>query len=358
MPLRMTISPMTLYDQDDSIFDDFELPTTPANRYDPVAYADLLRPVQQLFAFDRENFLAYLMTQTAELSTIYTDPDSFKLAVKFWSKTRIGIWNALYDTLFFRYNPIWNKDGTIDATESEIRNFSNSLGVSSTTTHGKRLVTDYGHPTETIAKTGGHQETIHDSRIQKETHGGTDTTGVQRSGSDVNSSTNYIETHQITQDDTTGQVSAFNDYNWANRDKTSHILTETNSPAGTKTLTKQETESDTLQHGETIQREVLAGSLQTIVEYQTPNMVGEMETRTFSGDDTETAQESGTTGTSESRNGTDTGTGSKSETREEHGNIGVTSTQELISRERELVRFNLYEFILEDFKTNFLVLVY
>ena len=66
MPLRMTISPMTLYNQDNSIFDDFELPSVPANRYDPVAYADLLRPVQQLFAFDRTGFLSYLMTQPAD----------------------------------------------------------------------------------------------------------------------------------------------------------------------------------------------------------------------------------------------------------------------------------------------------
>ena len=358
MPLRMTISPMTLYNQDNSIFDDFELPTVPANRYDPVAYADLLRPVQQLFAFDRAGFLAYLMTQTAELSTIYTEPDTFRLALKFWSKTRIAIWEALYDTLFFRYNPIWNKDGTVDATESEIRNFSNSLAVSGSISHGKQLVTDYGHPTETITKSGGHTETVDDSRVQKETHGGTDTKSVADSGQDTESYNNFTETHQITQDDTTGQVSAFNDTGFANRDKTSHLLTETRTPTGSKQTNRQGTTSEGLAHGETIQREVLSGTVQTTVEYGTLHSNSETETRSFSGTDIETARESGSTGTTENRSGTDTGTGSKSETREEHGNIGVTSTQELISRERELVRFNLYEYILEDFKTNFLVLVY
>lgn len=354
MPLRMTISPMTLYDQDDSIFDDFELPTTPANRYDPTAYSDLMRPVQQLFAFDRENFLAYLMTQTAELSTIYTNPDAFKLAIKFWSKTRIGIWNALYDTLFFRYNPIWNKDGTVSATESEVRNFANSLGITGTITHGKILTTDKGHPTETYTKTGGHTETQSDTRVQKETHGGTDTTSTAESGTDTESFNNYIETHQITQDDTTGQVSAFNDTGFANRDKSSHLLTETNTPTGTKQKQRQGTVSEGLAHGETIQREVLSGQLTNTVSYG----AGEIEQKSYSGDDTETATESGSTGNSETRTGSDTGTGSKTESRREQGNIGVTSTQELISRERELVRFNLYEFILEDFKTNFLVLIY
>lgn len=52
--------------------------------------------------------------------------------------------------------------------------------------------------------------------------------------------------------------------------------------------------------------------------------------------------------------------GSLNETivRRETGNIGVTSTQELIQREREIAEFNLTDYIVQDFKRRFCVLVY
>lgn len=41
-----------------------------------------------------------------------------------------------------------------------------------------------------------------------------------------------------------------------------------------------------------------------------------------------------------------------------HGNIGVMSTQDMIKQEREVAEFNLYDIIIEEFKTRFCVLVY
>lgn len=41
-----------------------------------------------------------------------------------------------------------------------------------------------------------------------------------------------------------------------------------------------------------------------------------------------------------------------------YGNIGVTSTQELIQQQREVVMFNLYDLISEEFVAEFMILVY
>lgn len=41
-----------------------------------------------------------------------------------------------------------------------------------------------------------------------------------------------------------------------------------------------------------------------------------------------------------------------------HGNIGVTSTQQLIEQERGVAEFNLCDYITEDFKRRFCILVY
>lgn len=40
------------------------------------------------------------------------------------------------------------------------------------------------------------------------------------------------------------------------------------------------------------------------------------------------------------------------------GNIGVTTTQEMIQKQREVVQFNLIDYIVEDFKKEFCILVY
>lgn len=40
------------------------------------------------------------------------------------------------------------------------------------------------------------------------------------------------------------------------------------------------------------------------------------------------------------------------------GNIGVTATQDLIQKQREVVQFNIYDFIAESFKKEFCLMVY
>ena len=53
---------------------------------------------------------------------------------------------------------------------------------------------------------------------------------------------------------------------------------------------------------------------------------------------------------------TDTGTVTRE--RLEQGNIGLTSTQQLIREQREISEFNLYDYIINDFKSRFCLMVY
>lgn len=54
----------------------------------------------------------------------------------------------------------------------------------------------------------------------------------------------------------------------------------------------------------------------------------------------------------------DDNTHQESENLYARGNIGVTSTQDLIKQQREVVQFNIYDYIIEDFKQEFCVMVY
>lgn len=53
---------------------------------------------------------------------------------------------------------------------------------------------------------------------------------------------------------------------------------------------------------------------------------------------------------------TDTGTVTRERT--EQGNIGITTTQQMIKEEREIAEFNLYSLIIDEFKRRFCIMVY
>ena len=56
--------------------------------------------------------------------------------------------------------------------------------------------------------------------------------------------------------------------------------------------------------------------------------------------------------------GTDTGTVNNDHRFHAEGNIGVTSTQELIEQQRKVSEFDIYQYIAQDFKAQFCVMVY
>ena len=72
--------------------------------------------------------------------------------------------------------------------------------------------------------------------------------------------------------------------------------------------------------------------------------------------DTGTVRDAGSSSDNRSidRDTTDTGT----ITTTEQGNIGVTSTQSLIKEQREVVQFNVYDYIIADFRKRFCLMVY
>ena len=92
--------------------------------------------------------------------------------------------------------------------------------------------------------------------------------------------------------------------------------------------------------------------------------------------DTSTGSNSGTTGgtdtqsvagynsatmvdhTKDTTSGSSSGSWSESHSTRRTGNIGVTSSQELVQRERDVAQFNMYKYIVDSFKKRFCIMVY
>lgn len=93
----------------------------------------------------------------------------------------------------------------------------------------------------------------------------------------------------------------------------------------------------------------------TSVNTNTPNTESRFKTAAYNSQVLETANSQTLSGTV-----TDNGTIDNDDTTDirSYGNIGVTTTQQMIEQERETALFNIYDTIIQSFKYRFCVLVY
>lgn len=249
--MRATLSLMGMYEYDHTILDFFHYP----DKWETA---------------DKDVFVNKLLLDTAELEVLYPDADIFKTAIKYWSAAEVQNWNKLYDTTVLKYNPIWNKDGTVTEIEKHVKN------------NNYTDVTD-----GTIAD---HSSTIGNQNTETSGNENIDTTNNTNEKDYVFgfNSESAAQSGQTVTDDTGS----------TNTDRSEN--SNTNSSASTDATT---TNNTNFKHDEkeNIDREY---------------------------------------------------------TRTEQGNIGITTTQQMINEEREVDKFNLMDYIIDRFKQRFCLLVY
>ena len=254
MSRSATLSILGLYNWDNTLFDYFSVPE----------------------ALDKDMLISNLLAELAELEVIYTNPVVMKNLIGVWSAKQIDIWNRLYATTQYEYNPIENYDRNETGTDA---------GTDSTTHTGS------DRSTESVRDGGseGFNSTI--EKTGEDTITGTDTKGHWKAGFDSAAS-----------GDDDGLVKETRD---------------------------QDDGSTTTEYGNTVK-----GTSRTTF--------GKTQSRT--GDKTYGSEINSV------KNG--------SHTLRAHGNIGVTTTQEMIRQQREIEQFNLYDIIINEFRNRFCILVY
>ena len=306
MGRAVNLSPLGLYNWDQSIFDLMQIPS----------------------ALDKPTLVDNLLAETAELEVLYPNPVVFKNLVGVWSAKQLDIWNRLYATTQYEYNPIenYNRYETGSDSGTGRTTHSGTDTTTETTTHGG---TD--GRTESIS-TGG-KDTLDMTRRDGGTETENTTSSVELGGQDEVTG-NDVKGHWIAGFDS--QPSGQNDglVKQTRDEDDAHTLTEygkTEDGTGSKTTTfgKTETNKDETTYG------------------RTENV---QETKTYG----ETVNKSGGLTHGEQIATTNEG----EHELHAHGNIGVTTTQKLIREQREIDLFNLYDIIIEDFKMRFCILVY
>ena len=329
------ISPLGLYEWDNTIFDLMQIPKE----------------------LDKPTLIDNLLAETAELEVLYPNPVIFKNLVGAWSRKQIDIWNRLYATTQYEYNPIENYDRHETGSDSGTgrTTHSGTDTTTETTTHG-------GTDGRTEAITTGGKDTLNMSRQEGGTEGKTGTIGMEQGGSETENTTSSVELGG--QDTTTGAdtkghwVAGFNPgaptppddgLLKQTRDQDDATTTtaygKTEDGTGSKTTTFGKTEdtdtSETITFGktETNKDETTYGKTENVQETTTYGQtIGKTGGLTH-GEQIATTNE----GSHELR---------------AHGNIGVTTTQEMIEQERRIDLFNIYDIIIKDFKMRFCILIY
>lgn len=276
-----------LYNYDDSILENLNGPTS-------------------FTADDMETLKMNLLSEVGEFEVLYSDFDFFKAMIGFWSKKNKPVWDHLWETTQYQYNPIHNYD------RSETRSLTETRNLTSSDSETRNLAWQ-------------------DKRTANLTSGSTETRNLASSGTE----TGTVETQSVSNEtksgtsNTTRSGRAFNDSDLVTKES------ESTSTSGTDAIT-----------GSNVETRNLASS----------------------GTDTGTLSVSGTQGGTDTHDGTDTGTISKSGTDTGtigtaemvhiEGNIGVMSTQNMINQEREIALFNLMDHIINDFKHAFCIMKY
>lgn len=211
---KAILSTLMLYKWDNSIFDGFRIPE----------------------GVSRETCLNHILMETAEMSVIYTSPDSLKMAITNWTNKNYRVWEELWETLNYDYNPIHNYDRKENSVDK---------------------------------------------------HTGTEINNNERNhNEDLHSSTNVMIDEESS---TTEKIAAYN-----------NGMADSNSSNGTRNATNSDS---TTQKNERSENEDL-------------NYERDLKDEHFL---------------------------------HAYGNIGVTSTQQMIKEQREIVQFNLFDYIRDDY---------
>lgn len=310
------LSIITMYNYDQTIFDEMVIP--------PEMDAELLT----------DN----IMLELGELELLYNNPEMMKFAIGRWSAKELKKWIDLYATTVLEYNPIENYDRTETFTETEARDLEkNNTQTRSLTGSNNETRNLTGSNNETRSLTGSDNETRTLAASNLETRDLT--TGV------TGTTTTTDNDVRGGSDSTKREVSAYNSAVLAIESIDTQTLGSTNNKTVNTSTTQTGTDAGTVTTASTDTGTVNKAKTDTGTVNVAMTDAGSVNTATS---DTGTVADETT----------DKGTVENVRSGRAHGNIGVTTTQQMIEQERSAVKFNMYDYIVESFKQRFCILVY
>ena len=281
-------------------------------QYDPTIFDGVILPED----YDRDALLAEIMSRSGELYTYHQVPYVLKENIRLWFSRNFLNFDRMMAALMAEYNPIENYDRHEDWIRTpNLTDEAKHTGSDNVAASGKDSTQLSGNDIDTLS--------------------GTDTDTLSGNDTTTRGYTNYNESSTRTGDDTTERtVSAFDSGTYQPAEKTVETF------------------------GSVKDSKDISGSYNDKTDYGKVDTMayGKVDTMAYGRkDETEYGRKDTTTFNSTL---TDRHTGDEKYTSRIHGNIGVTTSQQMITSELELRKFDIYEEIAGRFEHEFLVQVY
>lgn len=284
---------------------------------------DLMSFPDGFTADNKQTVKENILIECAELECLYPNPVVMKNIVGIWSKKELPYWQRVYNASILEYNPIENyrrsetetiiddKTEQHSGSDTATSSGSDSLAKTGTEENAKTgTETDRKTGTETTAASGS--DTVHVESTNKEDNSGNDRVDNNITGFDSNTlvPNTETETYYGRVIDTTSEADQRTTY--GRSDTTTHNTTDTLTHNTNETITHNTTETQTfgkqnvMQHGEKIEHD------------------GTTERSVLA-----------------------------------FGNIGVTTSQDMLTQELEVAKIiNVIQIIVDSFKNRFCLMVY
>lgn len=213
---------------------------------------------------DKDTFTDNLVTETAELEVLYPNYEVMRTLIGVWSHKMLPVWQHLYDTTMYDYDPIQNYNRTEVETINGEGNRVHS-GTDRTTTGGTDTATTGGTDTTTNGGQDSHNQTTTNTGDNRHSIAGFDSVPTANSdGLVLNDTDDAHSTEIINGSETYG-----------------------------KTETVQHGKTETIQHGKTEQMvhgEQIADTTESTRENHTSGNIGVTTTQKMIREEREIAE--------------------------------------------------------------------
>lgn len=308
MAISASLSLYGIFQYDDTILDGLNVPT----------------------GMDPDTVKNMLLIETAGMSILYPDAPFLKKAITLWSVERSDVWQKLYNTTVLQYDPIENYDRREESSEETIGNEQNQSSQERSTNSeshgmGQQRTQNSQNRNSGSESRGSSQQNTQDSQ-NKTTE---------------NESLSSNQQHRSGENTATAANTAYNSNDFADTSKT--ISSGSDDVQDSSVNSGSQTES-------------VSGTNNIIGS--TVNSGSETESVSGTNDIANSAVNSGSETESISGSGNRSSMDRRRLSSRIHGNIGVTTTQQMLQSEREVAEFCMVDYIVNDFISRFCVMVY
>lgn len=172
MSKPVLLSIMGLYNYDDTIFENMQIPE----------------------GMDKDLIIDSILSDCMELETIYPEPDAMKAMISVWSRRELPVWNRIRQAELAEYNPIENYDrhqtdtreethsgDDVTISSNEGTSTDSTTGQSGTTTNATGQLSDDTHHKYAAFDSGTMADQTEDVKAASSTNTQTEQNAMEQS---------------------------------------------------------------------------------------------------------------------------------------------------------------------------------